>query len=467
MTISHMCRMSLRSSPRLWSVLLLLLTALLLRVGMVAWKHDQLREDRDAYWGIAEEIAAGNGFADAATGQPTAFRPPLYPLLLAGLKHWDAVLLNPGRFNAGPLMLGLLQALLGTAIVGFTFLTGIRLGLGRCALCAGLLVCVDPLLLQYTTQAMTEVTFTFLVIWLIWLLSSSAHYSSLVPVGTAAIEIRRQAGIGIILGLGILCRPTIALFAPLMALWWTWTNAGRDPSGVQTPRRADGWTRRMSVIVRRVPWLIVIMSTLIVSPWVIRNMQVFGKPILSTTHGGYTLLLGNNPVFYREVVKQPWGTVWEGDSLHRWQESLEEHMRHAARPPIGEVERDRWMYAKAWRTIADNPGLFLRACWLRCRRFWSVAPQGPAAAGLPLWILAPVKLFYAVTLGGFLLGIWRLRREEWRTWCPLLLLIVTFASVHALYWTNMRMRAPVAPVIALFAARALIRKPAEPNHLTE
>ncbi|MFX9077435.1 hypothetical protein ABTN32_20465, partial [Acinetobacter baumannii] len=51
-------------------------------------------------------------------------------------------------------------------------------------------------------------------------------------------------------------------------------------------------------------------TILTVSPWLVRNWLVFGVPILTTTHGGYTLLLGNNSVFTQDVVQQPWGTVW-------------------------------------------------------------------------------------------------------------------------------------------------------------
>ena len=36
-----------------------------------------------------------------------------------------------------------------------------------------------------------------------------------------------------------------------------------------------------------------------------------------------------------------------------------------------------------------------------------------------------------------------------------LLLILNFTLVHLVYWSNMRMRAPLVPLIALIAARGL------------
>ena len=49
------------------------------------------------------------------------------------------------------------------------------------------------------------------------------------------------------------------------------------------------------------------------APWAIRNQIVVGRPIVSTTHGGYTLLLGNNPSFYDHLRTAPRGTVWSAD----------------------------------------------------------------------------------------------------------------------------------------------------------
>ena len=40
---------------------------------------------------------------------------------------------------------------------------------------------------------------------------------------------------------------------------------------------------------------------IILSPWVYRNYQLFDKPVFATTHGGYTLLLGNNPLYYQQL----------------------------------------------------------------------------------------------------------------------------------------------------------------------
>ena len=67
---------------RRWLVAILVIAGFL-RLGIVCWKPDTLLEDRDLYWGIANRIVAGDGFVHPELGHVTAYRPPLYPLLLA------------------------------------------------------------------------------------------------------------------------------------------------------------------------------------------------------------------------------------------------------------------------------------------------------------------------------------------------------------------------------------------------
>ena len=124
---------------------IVLLLAFALRAAIVIAQFDRLGVDTDAYLAIAERLQAGDGFC-SVRGQPTAFRPPLYPLLVAGC-------LQAG----GSTLLGCMQVIVGTATVALTYFLARRWGLSDTrALAAATLVAVDPLLLSYTSQAMTE-----------------------------------------------------------------------------------------------------------------------------------------------------------------------------------------------------------------------------------------------------------------------------------------------------------------------
>ncbi|MCY2968800.1 MAG: glycosyltransferase family 39 protein, partial [Planctomycetota bacterium] len=89
---------------------------------------------------------------------PTAYRPPLYPLLIAG----TISLFHSHRALAG------VHLVLGTLTVGLTVSAARRMKLDRGAMLAGLLVALDPLLLHHTPQVMTETLAAFLVTLLLW-----------------------------------------------------------------------------------------------------------------------------------------------------------------------------------------------------------------------------------------------------------------------------------------------------------
>ncbi len=196
--------------------------------------------------------------------------------------------------------------------------------------------------------------------------------------------------------------------------------------------------------------------------WTIRNQIQFGKPIVTTTHGGYTLLLANNPEFYEWLRSGAWGSVWRSDRFDAdW----------SRRRPRDEVQADRMAYDEAWQTIGHQPGTFAYACLVRLGRFWSPLPHQLTAdesvmRRLARWAVAAwyaIKFFFAAI--GAAWCFWRSGKDDEcrrmddsllsqpsATWLWGLLLILCLSAVHTVYWTDMRMRAPAMPVVALAAA---------------
>lgn len=419
-----------------FALLLILFLAGGLRIALVYLQTDQLQQDRDAYIAIAGNLATGHGFSsgngtNAAKIQPTAFRPPLYPVLLAVIYF----------LGAGPIGVGIVQIILGVLTVWLTWRTGIRLQMKGAALVAAAIVATDPVLLQYTTFSMTEVLSAFLTSLLLYLLVTNIAAEPALEEKQALLPLSFWTGL--VWGLAILCRPTYLAF---FGIWIMVRCAGSVLHKLRilnpvTPRKSE-WSQ-MTYVAAGI--------MLAVSPWLIRNLIVFHAPILTTTHGGYTLLLGNNPVFYEEVVQKPWGTVWSGESLDAWQRSLEQQIAQENPPIKTEQERDRWMYERAKHNIAAQPDLFVQACILRFKRFWNISPLTSStliSAPLIGWGIAG---YYAVILiggfGGILMVVWN--KEQ--NWEPLIWLILSFTVVHLFYWTNMRMRAPLVPAIALLS----------------
>lgn len=397
-------------------LLLWLLLGLALR-GAAAWHFRADRSDPDGYVALAEGLRAGRGFAAPGTSTPTAYRPPLYPCVLA----------VTGAFANRGLLFALHGVLFSVTLwcVGRVTLawnlsplaTHIALGI----------VSLDPISLRYFALPMTETMAACFSAMLLWLFSLSKP-----------ITWRRAICLGAVFGLACLCRPTFWTFGGLLALSFGWRCCRAKP-------------RRWSIGI-----VAVLSAAVGTAPWVIRNQRELGSPILMTTHGGYTLLLGNNAAFYREVVEQPWGTVWDGSrgpGQAVWAEGINGEMDAAGLQ--SEVERDAWMQRLAWSTIRSQPVVFARACLLKFSWFWNPGPHDTSPNALPRWLLWGIRAFYCVLWVGLIAGSLRMLRrsaESRRRALPALLLIVAFTGMHLVYWSDARMRAPLLPAIALLVA---------------
>lgn len=406
---------------RRWLVALLILAGVL-RIGLILRNPATLSEDRDLYWGIARSVAAGDGYRHPDLGHPTAYRPPLYPLLLTGI-----VLLGGGAKS-----LAVIQVALGVVTVCMTWRLGQRLNLGATSWIAAAFVAANPLLIQSGALAMTETLCTFLIVAMLLAMPVANRES-------AANRDRNWGAmtLGILLGLAVLCRPTVIVF-----LFSSMTF-------LAVRQARSGWPSR-SVCVR---WLVVVLAFgATLAPWTVRNWVVMGEPIVMTTHGGYTLLLGNNDEFYRVEVLEADGTLWDSQP---WQKQLRQNLADVGLRNDQEVAIDRHMTNLAWTWIKEHPAEFWESCWLRLKRFWNVVPSGSDAGSLPAPVRWGIALFFVVELAAAAIGLLKSVRCDVTHWWPLVLLVSSFAAVHLVYWSNLRMRAPVEPILALFAARGI------------
>jgi 4-amino-4-deoxy-L-arabinose transferase-like glycosyltransferase len=407
-------------AARPWSVIALVALALAVRGGVLALKSDSLARDPDGYRYLAENLVTDGTFGYGRV--PTAYRPPLYPLVLT-----PCVAL--GRL--GNAAIAALHLAMGVATVLLVYRLGRRWGLGRWSLLAAALVACDPILLVQSTLVMTETLAALLaVVSLLALTAASERPSGL-----------RAAAAGACLALAVLCRPT---FLPWMGL-----------AALVLPTFAPTWRARLGVFAS-----FVLAAAAVLAPWTVRNQAYFGRPIFATTHGGYTLLLGNNPSFYAYLRSGTWGTVWDADAFNEaWR------ARAPRTRPADEIRNERLAYAEALENIRREPGMFAYACLVRAGRLWApLAHQVDPAEGLgERWGRYLVGAWYVAQLAFALAGlIWLLGgRAETRFssgWFWGLLLAVCFTGVHVFYWSNLRMRAPLVPVVALAAVAGLFNR---------
>lgn len=397
-----------------WSIGVFLI-ALAFRLTIQILTLPSLLADRDAYRRLAQTLYATGTFGVLdPQGHPvaTAYRPPLYPWLLSWLQGFDSDLLP----------IAILHSILGACSVMLTYRIAFRLGLsGLQSLAASALVLFDPILLRQSTLVMTETLATFLGLFAWWLaLFLDRNSTRGIAIG-AAIGL----AIGATLGIACLCRPT----ALAWALLWGGSELRRNPL-------------RASCLL--------LGCLLVLLPWWKRNQSEIGQGLWATTHGGYTLLLANNPILY-EHWETSWSRQWDDDRFHAWWHAkrLEENVR----AETDEIASDALANALGWQSIRANPVLFFKACAIREGWMWAWWPAEHQAH----WILrVAIGIWYAITTIAGFVGLIRLlgragSEPKFACWLPALTLAVSLCLVHAVYWSNMRMRAPIIPVISLLA----------------
>lgn len=385
------------------SIGLATLAAILVRLAVMALPGDRF-DDPDNYVPLARSIIQGEGLS--REGRPTAYRPPLYPIVLAPLlgvsgDHWK-------------ISVAVLHLALGAGAAGLAGLAATRLGMSQPrVLAAGLIVAIDPVLAWQARHVMTETLAAFLIAAAIAELANRSRWS--------------PPAAGFLLGLGALCRPSLLPGAGLVAMasLAAWPGSLRDRVW-----RSAGIALAVAITL---------------SPWAIRNYRAFGEFVWTTTHGGYTLALANNEVYYRDVLNGPPGAVWTGRDQRLWWEMVN---RSAA--GLSEPEASRLLRDSVLELAKSRPRQFARACLARLESFWSLAPAavvyGRAVQALTFLWTAP--LWVALVFG-------LARRSTWRwPFVAALAIILGLTIVHAFYWTDMRMRAPIVPAIALIAAAA-------------
>jgi hypothetical protein len=291
--------------------------------------------------------------------------------------------------------------------------------LGIAAFLAAALVAFDPILLRQSVLVMTETLAAFLAVCGILALAwSRAKPSSW-----------RAASAGAILGLAVLCRPTFAPWIVLVVIAMILSHS--------VPHRFGHAA------------FLIVGAAAVVAPWAARNAVQFGTPIFTTTHGGYTLWLANNDAYYDHLKRRE--GVFDAERLLA-PRLAEIH----AETGEDELAYDRRLSREAIETIRRRPGDFALATLDRLHTLWRLTPRQTTGSESTrrMAARAAVGVWYAAVFTLAVAGLWRGRRELAKTpWIWGLLLCLAFTAVHSLYWTDMRMRAPLMPVIVLAVAR--------------
>ena len=376
------------------TLIMVLALALGLRLFVVLVLFDTYIPTNDAaqLQRAAENLLAGRGLI--VSDNLRAYRPPLYPLVLAGLYAVFGVSIRVAQF---------LNVVLGVCSVWLGYNLARRVFGSDAGTWAGILLAVYPLLLYYTGQLLTETLFVFLLalgLWSLLRLQRSAPWASLILPG-------------IIFGLAALTRPTALPIAFLVAVW------------LGVTRRSD----RIQPILRVAAFFLGV--GLAIAPWTIRNHVVFRRFVPLTSLGGWSLYIANHPGVQGTLDDNLNRTVAEFDVLP-------------------ELERGAMYQARAIEWIKANPATFLRVSVRRLIYFWHLDYHGQGTAEM-IFLL----LWYPL-LALMLFGVSRAWRSNREALMLLLCVPIGFSLLQLIFLPDGRYRLPIEFVVLLLASQGLV-----------
>jgi 4-amino-4-deoxy-L-arabinose transferase-like glycosyltransferase len=359
---------------------------------------------------VARSIVTGKGFSSPYVGDtgPTAWFPPLYPYLLAG------VFKVFGLFTKASAIAILTINSIFSALTVIPVFAIARKTLGvRVARYAGWLWTFFPYAIWAAAERIWENSLTTLLLAvLVWF--------TLALDGKAT---RRWAGYGLLWGVAALSNPTVLAVLPFLLGWLCWR----------------GYRRREKLLSSAA--LAVVMLLLVITPWELRNYRVLHKVLPLRDNFWVEVHVGNtgdiSDIYPDWAIPSTSAAQW--NELHR----------------VGETAYIGEMRSLALRFIRENPGVFAWLIWKRFvfvwTGFWSLDPE--YARNEPLQI--PNTIFCSTAtllmLAGLIL-MWRNRRE-W--FLPYAAVLGAYPAVYYITHPTMDYRHPIDPMLVILISCAV------------
>ncbi len=402
----------------------ILLLALVLRLAGAAWWQARLPMeqkfyfgDSASYWDLAGDIAAGRAYEYQGS---QIFRTPGYPIVLAPMfVLW--------RGEPPILVVRAWNALMGAAAVGGVMLLARFHFDDRVANVAGLLAAVLPEAIAGSVFVLSEAAFVPLMIAQL-ILSSRAP-----PAKTFRSSALFAVAGGVCGGMAVLVRPSWLLFTPLLGI----VHAFTAKSEASVARRIG---------VAALPMLGVVLMT---CPWWIRNYNISGYYVPTSTEVGSSLYDGLNPRA-------------DGSSNMDFKPALEAQFAALDvatlndRPAAREVRLDQFFRLQASTWAGENPGRVLELAGVKFLRMWNFFPNASDfRSNAGRWLIAftygPVLLLAVV-------GACLLVR---RTPIPTNVLTLTLPAIyltllHLIFVSSLRYRLPALLPLLILSAVASV-----------
>jgi 4-amino-4-deoxy-L-arabinose transferase-like glycosyltransferase len=377
----------------------IIVVAFLVRLAWMAMVYrtglNPLGGDSIDYVGTASNLLAGEGFL-GPSGNPTAYRMPVYPLYLAGIF---------AIFGTDPHIVGIIQTVLGAVTAGLAAAIAWRLAGPVAGWTAGLFVAFYPQIVTWTHFVLSETLFTFFAMLALWLLVEAQSRSAWPWFAWA----------GLALALGTLTRTTLLPFVAVATATAWWLASGRER-----------WLRA---------GLVLLAPAVLLTLWVIRNALVLGAVTLST----------QGPVVLW------WGHAPNLATYHQGGHAAEPPRPESLSPLATEVERAA-IYSQAVRDhLSAEPLLVLQNIAIHVENMWRPVPDSYQSL---TWLVFGGSYLVVLVLGvvGFALT---LRRPPHPGVRYVQGYVISLTLFLALIIGEIRYRMPIMPALVILAGIAV------------
>jgi len=383
-------------------------TAFLLRIALIIVGHTYRFKafDNDFSFGwemgrIGRAIATGYGFADPFEGHtgPTAWEPPIYPYLIAGVFRLAGVYSHASAF----ILLSINSVFSALTCIPI-FLIARKCFSEKVAVWTAWTWALLPSVMYWCTRWVWETSLAALILAVIfWLTLQMEELDGVAP----------WIAFGILWGVAGLTNTSLLAFLPASGLW-------------ALHRR---WKRGRHALIGAFVAALFFAAT--ITPWLVRNYEAFGRLIFIRSNLGAELRLGNGP-----GANGTWMSY-----IHPSQNVVE--MRRYQ--DLGEIDYVAERKHEAVAFIREDWGRFT---WISTKRFIYYWGGLPRSSEIPL--LAPFK--NALFLTSSVLAFWglgrALRKQQPGAWL-FLWLILSYPAIYYFVFPHPRYRHPIEPELGI------------------
>ena len=368
---------------------------------------------------VGRAIALGQGFSSPYEGNtgPTAWEPPLYPYLMGGVFKVFGI-----YTHASAWVLLTINSLFATLTCIPIFLIAHRTLGERVAVWSAGSWGLCPYVWYWSVHWIWDTTFTPLVLSCLFLLALRLQDDDL----QESASLWGWVIFGGLFGIGALANPTMLAFLPFSGLW-IWHQ--RFKRGL----RSFGGVVLSSVIFFAV-----------LSPWVIRNYEVFGRFVFLRDDFGLQFRLGNGPSA-------------DGMLMPQFQPNLNQLELEKFRQ-MGEVAYAETCKRFAFDWVGAHPARFATISLKRFFYYWNGVPK-------PTSSVSPVDFRTSPFLATSVLALWglgrMLRQKRPGAWL-FAGLVLTYPTVYYFVYPHARYRHPIEPELIVLIVFLLMEAGGRP-----